>query len=57
MDKYQALLADSKMEDNLLSELYNQVCDGKIEEAKMTAMRIKAIKDLKWELRKLDEHK
>lgn len=44
------------MEDNLLSELYNQVCDGKIDEAKMTAMRIKAIKDLKWELRKIDEH-
>lgn len=44
------------MEDSFLSELFNQVCDGKLEEAKMTAMRIKAIKDLKWELRKLDEN-
>ena len=56
MDKYKAFLEGKQGEDNLLQQLLSQVCENKIDEAKATAARIMAVRDIKWELLKLDKN-
>jgi hypothetical protein len=56
MDKYKAFLEGKQGEDKLLQDLLNQVCENKIDEAKGTAARIMAVRDIKWELLKLDKN-
>jgi hypothetical protein len=54
-DKYRAYLEDSESENKLLREMFEQVSDREFELAFGTAMRIKAIKDIKWDMLKIDE--
>jgi len=56
MDKYKAYLEDKHKEDSLLNEMLHQVEERKFEEAFGTAMRIKAIKDIKFELLKIERN-
>jgi len=55
MDKYQEYLDSQKGEDSLLSKLFDQVEKRQFEEAYGTAMHLKALRDIKWELKKIDE--
>jgi len=54
MDKYTEYLEGKQGESALLQTILEQVEARKFEEAFGTAMRIKAVKDIKWELKKLD---
>jgi hypothetical protein len=56
MNKYQKYLEEKHSESQLLNELFNQVEAREFEKAYGTAMRIKAIKDIKWELLKIDDN-
>lgn len=56
MNKYTQYLESAQGEDKLLDEMLKQVELRQFEEAFGTAMRIKAIKDIKWELKKIDEN-
>jgi len=56
MNPYQAYLNDKHKEDNLLNEMLQQVSKREFEEALGTAMRIKAIKDIKFELLKVERN-
>ncbi|MFA6445739.1 MAG: hypothetical protein WCW14_00615 [Candidatus Paceibacterota bacterium] len=55
MNKYTQYLDSNLGEESLLSKMLEQVEKREFEEAYGTAMRIKAIKDIKWELLKIDE--
>lgn len=55
MNKYQAWLDSNQGEESLLNELFAQVEKREFEEAYGTAMRIKAVRDIKWQLKKIDE--
>lgn len=55
MNQYTQYLESDQGEDKLLGEMLTQVEERKFEEAYGTAMRIKAIRDIKWELRKIDD--
>lgn len=55
MDKYQEFFESKQGEEALLQVMLEQVEKRMFEEAFGTAMRIKAIKDIKWELKKLEK--
>lgn len=54
MDKYQAYLNSNKGEESLFNQLLEEVLNGDVK-AVATAAQIKAIRDIKWELKKLDK--
>ena len=56
MDKYKEFLESKQGEANLLQILVTQVNENKIDEAKGTAARIMAIRDIKFEMLKLDRN-
>jgi hypothetical protein len=56
MDKYTEFLEGNQGESALLQVLLTQVFEDKMVEAKGTAARIMAIRDIKFELLKLDRN-
>jgi len=54
MNKYLKFLEDNNQEVAYLETLLKLVAEGKIEEAKMLAMKIRALRDLKFSLRKVE---
>jgi|GEM_PF-5047498 len=55
MNKYTQYLDSNEGESKLLEEMFDQVEQRDFEKAYGTAMRIKAIKDIKFSLKQIDE--
>jgi hypothetical protein len=55
MNPYTKYLESEQGESSLLAVMLEQVEKRQFEEAFGTAMRIKAIKDIKWEMLKIDK--
>lgn len=54
MNKYTQYLESEQGEDKLMAELFEQVTKRDFEPAYGTAMKILAMREIKWELKKLD---